>query len=316
MIFVTQAEKIMKLIMKYPEGTVLFNLDRSSKSSIEMDGEKIDVPKLDILPSTEDIEAFMSKQMSAKKVIRNLLKRVTKVRKGEIDELPITLFILMKLITDRNRKPYKVIGLILPETDNSKLQKLYIKAIKELMKLFGVKINTSLKPIKGELKGKRKKVKKAMSQWVAENVYLSEKGEKLYKSLKNEYLVEITSSSLESIIENGEKIKKGTINNIREIVIGAVSKGKKNRKTAKMYANFLSELEAAEEIIGKVPSAKKIKKISKKAAIIALRHLAVRRLGVELGSKEYNRSMSIVTKELGIEKEFADAMKKGAAENK
>lgn len=310
MLVVKNIEKLEKLIGKYPSGTMIFNLDKTNKLQVELAGEKETIPVLDILPATDDVEAFRAGDMGLKKVLKRYLARVTKMSK-DADDLATAMYSLVRLMTARDRKPYPFIAAVLPETGNKKVDKLYIKALTVLFKKFGIKVETKISnSLKKALKGNKKKVKRAMAEYIAENIVLSDKGEKLYKDLYDAYGVEIMASSLDGIIEVEKKIKGSTVKKIRKVVTKALTKGPK--KLMKMYKGFYEELEAAENVIGDLPKLKKIDKLKKEQLMIVLKHLATRRLGAEVGTKEYNKSMSILTKRFEIDKAFAEAMKKSA----
>lgn len=308
MVYYLSEEKILKMLEKTDRVSV-FSLEKGAKYKTISDELDMPIPAIDdMFPDTAVRQKIANGEISGKKVIKAVEKILKDPAKAKDTDLPVNVYMLISILI-RNAKEGVLTAIIEPDFgDNSKLEKFANAYIKMLFGTFNYKVadgsKKNRKEMKKLLKGKKKDVKAKIKK-AAHGTTMDSSGVKRYNAIKKAFDLEILSNSLNSRIrEDGIKLNKKQQNNLKESLVKAFKKGGKLSKKMKKYYDEIQDLNALD-----LPKSKKLNKIKKSMVPIVIRHLATRRLGLDLCSKEYFREMAPVIKALGAdEKAFREEL--------
>lgn len=301
MILYLNEEKIAKIV-ESTNKIAIFSLEKGAKYKTLSDELDIAIPSIEqMFPDTAVRQKIANGEISRKKIIKAVEKILKEPSKAKNTDLPINLYLLLSIII-RNTKAGVITAIIEPDFgDNAKMEKFANEYIKMLFGTFGYKVidgsKKNKKTLKNIFKGKKKTVKENIKKAVRHTT-MDSTGVKRYNAIKKTFDLEIMSNSLDQrIYEDGLKLKKEQRENMKKCLIKAFSKGKgkASKKIKKLYDEII-DLNALD-----LPKVKKINKIKKDMVPIVIRHIAIRRLGLALGSKEYFREMAPILKAVGVD---------------
>lgn len=298
--FLIQKEKELKKLLKnYGKHLTLIN---PSKGDIDYNGEKLDAIKMpNLLPGADLMTQYADGDIGRKKLVKKHLKRLEKLATN--DTLPVELHTLVQMAIIHKGKSSTAVGILLFEEDK-KVRKIYEEILRGLFKFYGLKFadKKDLKEIFSDKKKKR--VHKNINVFLTDKINLSGKGDKFYNKVRKQYAIEFAYISIQEIVERGKTIKKKQTTKVLKALSGAIEKNKKIRKQYELLRDL--NIEGV-----KLPSAKKFGKKVKKdgRVIIALVHIAALRSGLEMGSKDYSKTLNAIVASSGVKDEFNQAIK-------
>ena len=321
MIIYASEETILELAEKTNRISVL-TLDATKNYKQLSAGMEVSITQVNILPAPDTLHGISNGDVKVKKVIEKVLKELKKPEKIKNSTRPVDLYIFASMVMDNISKG-RITAVVAPDAGNDdRLNSFCEKYFVSVMKLFGLKVSTpdtskkDRKILKAVMKGKGKKVKAKIRDYVASGI--SDKGADVYQRIRKAYALEIISDSFESSMRNGTfvlkkmNIKRG----VRQLTKALTGKNKRDDLHRKYYK------ELREIGIFKMPSLKAIKKMAKKDKDIKIkkvflpiiiRHVALRSVGISLGSKAYFTDMMPIVKgtvaSADDEKNFRESVK-------
>lgn len=336
MIVITNEEKALKIASKYRH-TVAFSLAKGAKGIKDESGKIVlNYTALGFLPTEDEINAVKAGDISLKKLIKQATKAI---KKPTMDNASVSLSVaqLITMITS-NRKAPVIMVLIPDETDEAR-NKILIKYVLAVLKIFGLTPakNKALKKAK-LFKGKRRKVVTKVIKFnnSADGQRMSKKGADLKKMLLTFYELELRQSSMSQLkvatLDGDETrlavknlLRTFTATNLQDIAKKKTCKelAHKDKVATKAYkelrdilktmdiklpkAEYGQKKKGKKAVGAKMDTKKFIKFFAKKKRrtllILIYGHILARIL--ELDTKEYNSHMKSVV--ANFDPEFAKA---------
>lgn len=339
MVLYQNEKKAKKLFSKYTK-RVVFSTDRSTKACVLDDGTEVSyVFPAELYPTTDEQQAFIRGDISVKKIIKTMKKRISSLKPDEVTtNFQVTLAsVLSMLVNDKGI----IVVFLRPEGEDSetkKLDKLYKRYLEALFSEFGIKVYDEVK--KKMLKGKRKVVTRRLAQVATAASAMSKYGRYRMRILHALHYAEIQKAQLDSIQDFDDLSKKqfqaavGKFYDLlsgkyverfsksietwpskkeRKAILKAVNKqAKKNVKYYNEYRQMVNGMDI--DGMKKLPKIYKDRKKTLKAfdkfftkkknfgfVIGAYTHVVASTYDSEIGSSEYNKNMAEAHRFIRIE---------------
>ena len=197
--FLTE-KKALKLRKKYPN-MGFFTTDRSNKHGV-LDDEALSTVEYHypeaLYPPVDEIQAYVRGEMSIKKIIKNMKKRVEQLKHETVStEFQMALYTILAM----NDDPKTIVCFLKVGGDNeesNKLNKLYEKYIEKLLGIFGLECYDDYS--KKLLKGKKKTVRNNIAKYCVSRSTMNKHGRYRRLIISHVHYAEIQKATLESAL--------------------------------------------------------------------------------------------------------------------